>query len=144
MHIYLASGGIFQLLLNCTAMMVVKETPLQLKDLDDFTQAQFKGVKNHGWRRLPSNFWQNRCVGSFGPANVLLSSIRAMGPSPRALVCKACARLVTCPPQGTNRESERPEASEMFRLGVRSCFTDSDSFDCMLHNRAPPIFYCFD
>ena len=64
MHVYLASGGLMQILLNCYVVKIIRETPLELAHLDDFTQGLFAGIKNHRWRRLASNFWQQRLAGS--------------------------------------------------------------------------------
>jgi hypothetical protein len=64
MHVYLASGGLLQILLNCYVVKIIRETPLELAHLDDFTQSLFAGIKNHRWRRLASNFWQQRLAGS--------------------------------------------------------------------------------
>ena len=63
MHVYLASGGLIQILLNCYVVKIIRETPLELTHLDDFTQGLFAGIKNHRWRRLASNFWQQRLAG---------------------------------------------------------------------------------
>ncbi len=60
MHVYLASSGIIQLLLNATVVRLIRSTAFTLRDLDEFTQAQFRGVVKHRYRKLPTNFWQNR------------------------------------------------------------------------------------
>ena len=60
MHVYFASGGVMQLILNSTAVKLVTKTRFTLQDLDDFTQSQFRGVRHPRWRRLPSDFWQKR------------------------------------------------------------------------------------
>ena len=118
MHICLASGGIMQLLLNCTAMMVVKETPLQLKDLDEFTQAQFAGVKNHRWRRLASNFWQCRFAGSFGPATPCYRAFGQWGPP----TVRSCARrALSSFPVRRRVQTEKPSVPKHLKCFAWEC-----------------------